>query len=265
MKKLLLISLFITAFLGVKAASQVTFSGGDKLKVEKTGIVAVCDKNICLVKTNDDETPTHFDLFDGNLNIVYSFDIPASIYGDDEYLGQLNIAGDYIYASSECPSGVFLTQYLFNDDDLYEFLIEDEEYKIYNEKGEFLGKLPEGFWGDVLVIQGNYFFPGEEDYYIVNKNESSVKSINQSSTSLAFSPNPVNYNDSITVTLPEGLEDESILYIYDLQGKLLYRNSQINGKKSISIPAYQLAEGVNPVTIMDKNCNIIATGKAIRK
>lgn len=262
MKKFLLLTFSLMWIMNINALEKVTFSGG--VEPFDEGIVYMGPENACFIIGENfvnagydygDGDPTTIKILNNNFEVIYSFNIPASLY-DGGHLYYLRYEDEYY---------VYVTQYLFNDDDLYEFLIHDSEgnYNIYNQDGDFLGICP----GYILrVVNGYTFIEGLDfDFYYVNKgNTSSLDLVKSDTKSMNFYPNPSEYGDTITVTLPEFAGEASLL-VYDMKGTILYQHYDLNGKQNITIPAYRLSQGVNPAVMMDANGNIIATGKVIRK
>ena len=202
---------------------------------------------------------------------VYSFSI--KVPEDHDYIRPLEIIGDdggyYI-------NDILVTQYLFNDDDLYEIVLkgDDDSRWIYNEKGEFLGEIPAPA-KKLYEHNGKMYFYAEYDegtdgrtvgaLYEINKGGNAVMTVAAEATRLTASPNPVKTEESVTITLPSPASSDMIVKVFSTEGMLLTMKECLKGENKVFIPAYRLSNGVNPVVVMDADGNIISTGKIIRE
>lgn len=210
-------------------------------------------------------------LLNENVEKVYSFSI--RIPEDHDYCYPLNFVdkgGSYI-------SDILVTQHLFNDDDLYEVVLrgrEDESRWIYNEKGEFLGEIPSEA-SRLYEYNGKMYFYAEYDkgtdghtvgaLYEINKGGNAVMTVAAENSKLTASPNPVKLDENVIITLPTELSSSTMVKVFSTDGVLLINKECTKGENKISIPAYRLASGINPVVVMDAEGNILSTGKIIRE
>ena len=220
----------------------------------------------------DDAT---FVLLSSDIQPVYSFTIkmPENMSG---YAGSgaMHLVGESGYYIKD----ILVTQHLFNDDDLYEVVIEinadnpdsDGAYVIYNEKGECLGDCP-GY--RVLEARGKYYIYSEydqiigDDYvsalYLPKKGGASVKEVGSPASTLKATPNPVKYGDNVTVSIPE--QAAGFVRVIGVDGTLLFSKSVEGNETEIVIPSYRLNAGVNPVVFVDADGNVLASGKIVRE
>lgn len=209
-------------------------------------------------------------LLNENVEKVYSFSV--KVPEDHDYIRTLNFAND----GGSYINDILVTQYLFNDDELYEIVLEGEDGTrwIYNEKGEFLGEIPYNV-RKLYEHNGKIYLYAEYDegtygqtisaLYEVNKDNNAVMTIAAESSRLTASPNPVKADENVILTLPTKLSSSTMVKVFSTDGVLLINKECQQGENRISIPAYRLASGVNPVVVMDAEGNIICTGKVIRE
>lgn len=224
----------------------------------------------------DGENPFTWEiiLLSEDVKPVYSFKVNApEDHNYCRYLGFTDSHGNYI-------DYILVTQHLFNDDDLYEIVfrgrVGDYDYSswIYNENGEFLGEIPEKArdlyqHGDQLYFYAEYDEGSNNNtvgaLYAINKAVNSVTTVAADKSQLAVTPNPADYGQNVTLTLPEQLTTDTEIRVFSTDGALLMRKDCKKGEEQVMIPAYRLGAGVNPVVVIDPEGNILATGKIIRE
>lgn len=209
-------------------------------------------------------------LFNKYIEKVYSFSVKAP--EDHDYCCTFNFAND----GGSYINDIIVTQYLFNDDDLYEIVFRgsDDSRWIYNEKGEFLGEIPPNV-NKLYEHDGTIYLYAEYDegtdgktisaLYEVNKDNNAVMTVSADETRLTAAPNPVKPSDTVTITLPMEISSDMLVNVFNTDGVLLIKKECSKGENKISIPAYRLSSGVNPVVVIDADGNIISTGKIIRE
>ena len=209
-------------------------------------------------------------LLNENVEKVYSFSVKAP--EDHDYCSTFNFAND----GGSYINDIIVTQYLFNDDDLYEIVFRgsDDSRWIYNEKGEFLGEIPPHV-NKLYEHNGKIYLYAEYDegtngetisaLYEVNKANNAVMTVSADKTRLTASPNPVKYEETVTITLPIEISSDKLVKVFNTDGVLLITKECPKGENKISIPAYRLANGVNPIVVMDAEGKILSTGKIIRE
>lgn len=216
-----------------------------------------------------------------------------NIYSADfELLKSIDVVGKPVYPLKEVPQpyymytggktfvNVYATQYLFNDDDLFEYVClyenadDTSTVVIYNEKGENLGSSLYAL--SFFVVDDTPVFYTEWDgynesnfYYVVdkeNKAHSKVASIVMQSEELLVTPNPANSNETVSVTFKNGeMPNGSIIKVYSAGGVLLYSGAKVNGAEGFTFEADKLASGTNIIFIENQASGIIGIGKAIKK
>ena len=209
-------------------------------------------------------------LLNENVEKVYSFTIRTPEDHDYcDYLQMVNSGGMYI-------EYILVSQHLFNDDDLYEVVLKGDDGSrwIYNEKGEFLGEIPSEA-RRLYEHNGKMYFYAEYDkgtdghtvgaLYEINKGDNAVMTVAAENSRLMASPNPVKADENLIITLPTELSSTTMVKVFSTEGVLLINKECQQGENKITIPAYRLANGVNPVVVIDTEGNIICTGKVIRE
>ena len=107
-------------------------------------------ENAVFATINGNENSATINVLNSNFETVHSFQISASMVGAG-YIDYLDVTG----AEPAKAYGVLVTQYLFNNDDLFEFIVWKEnnnQYYVYNENGEFLGSCP---GREIVIIRDN--------------------------------------------------------------------------------------------------------------
>ena len=197
-------------------------------------------------------------LLNSKLQEVYSFEIPSTYKID-----WLECA-DY---DTDPAGGIFVTQHVFNDDDLYEVVVHGPSgLLIMNENGEILGECPSDSY---IIRNGNFYlssYEGSPIWMINNKEYSNNIDITtnlDTPEQLTVYPVPANNDETIIISLPDKLSEKTTLSIYTLNGTLLFKKDCEIGESLLKIPAYRLNKGINSIIVVDQDQNIIATGKAV--
>lgn len=213
---------------------------------------------------------------DAALNIVKTIEI--NIDTETEY----EITSLDRYGNSDDIYDAYASQHFFNDDDLYEVVVRMPDsngswriYRVYNENGECLGDLPCDPPRYFIDPNGTCYISSRDedengnDYislYLPKTASSNVNDIKADNVgNLTITPTPAERNEQVFVTLPEVAAAGLSVRIFDVNGTLLLKHECQPGEKTIAIPAYRLASGVNPIVVMDADGYIIGTGKAVRK
>ena len=274
MKKLTLLALAV-ASVASATADDVSFTrhaydaSGDYL----FGTYAAPDAPLSTMirPTQGEGTHYEFILLSNQLTPVHKFSI--NVPSTDYYITRLEFAGQGTTYIQE----FLVTQHLFNDDDLYEVVFRNDEWNfIFNEKGQLIGQFPEtanklykNSDGEVLLYaEYEYSAPGSDGdkvsaLYSINKSSASSASLKSEGAKMSAYPNPVG-NDEM-LTLPEAAVADVTVSVFNTNGVLLIKKECKAGETEISIPAYRLAEGVNPIVAVDAEGNILATGKVIKE
>lgn len=276
MKKLFFTTVAATIALATFASNPVTFTrlaydDGDYLY--RTAATTPETPYATQIRPSQSGNPYVYEiiLLNENVEKVYSFSIKAP--EDHDYLEQLEIIGE---DGGNYINDILVTQYLFNDDDLYEVVLtgDDDSRWIYNEKGEFLGEIPMPAHRLYKHNDKMYFYAEYDEgtdgrtvgaLYEINKGGNAVMTISAENSRLTANPNPVKADENVIITLPTGLSSSTMVKVFSTDGVLLINKECTKGENRISLPAYRLANGVNPVVVMDAEGNIISTGKIIRE
>ncbi len=275
MRKLLLTAVATTMALMTFASDKVTFTrlaydDGDYLY--RTFATNPETPYATQIRPSQSGNPYVYEiiLLSENVEKVYSFSVKAP--EDHDYCYPLKFIGQ----GGQYIEDILVTQHLFNDDDLYEVVFrgDDDSRWIYNEKGEFLGEIPAPA-KQLYEHNGKMFFYAEYDegtdhrtvgaLYAINKGNNAVMTIAADESRLTANPNPVKSDETVTLTLPVDVSSNMIVKVFSTHGVLLIKQECTKGENKISIPAYRLASGVNPVVVMDNDGNILSTGKIIRE
>lgn len=209
-------------------------------------------------------------LLSENVEKMYSFSVKAPESHD--YCQPLRFVGD----GSDYIEEILVTQYLFNDDDLYEIVFKGEDGSrwIYNEKGEFIGEIPEAANRLYKHNEQIYFYAEYDEgsrgqsvgaLYSINKESNAVMTLASDESHLSASPNPAKSDEIVTITLPIEVSSDLMVKVFNTEGILLIKQDCAKGDNKIAIPAYRLATGINPVVVIDSEGNILCTGKIIRE
>lgn len=275
MKKLFFTTVAATIALATFASNPVTFTrlaydDGDYLY--RTAATTPETPYATQIRPSQSGNPYVYEiiLLNENVEKVYSFSVKAP--EDHDYCYTLNFAND----GGSYINDILVTQYLFNDDDLYEIVFRggDGSRLIYNENGKFLGELPSNV-NKLYEHNGKIYLYAEYDegtygqnisaLYEVNKNINAVMTVVAEDVRLKTTPNPVKEGEIVTITLPNKVTNNMFVKVFNTEGMLLMKKECTKGENKISLPAYRLANGVNPVVVMDAEGNIIGTGKIIRE
>lgn len=204
-----------------------------------------------------------------SLTMPSPFEYRSLFIASDELTGE---GGSSMYINE-----IIATQYLFNDDDLYEVIFYDPATSktiIYNEKGERIGEMPEahGLYlrNGKAYLYAQYDENGPEGRYLsalysINKPDSSVATMKSAPAELHASPNPVKEDEMVTLVLPENISSDMTVEVYSLTGSLLLRRECKKGESTIQIPAYRLSNGMNPVVVVDSDGNVLCSGKVVKE
>ncbi len=275
MRKILLTAVAMTIALCSSATGKVSFTrlaydAGDYLY--RTFATNPETPYATQIRPDDSGNPFTYEiiLLSENLEKMYSFSVKAPETHDYCYpLTFVGAGGYYI-------EDILVTQYLFNDDDLYEIVFrgDDGSRWIYNEKGEFLGEIPTPA-KRLYEHNGNMYFYAEYDegshgqsvgaLYSIDKESNAVMTVAAEASRLAASPNPVKSEEIVTLTLPLEGTSNMMVKVFSTDGVLLIKQECKKGENKISIPAYRLATGINPIVVIDSEGNIISTGKVIKE
>lgn len=275
MKKFVSAICAMFAILSVNAAQPIEFEVFSTKLTHKTQCALFSEHPFAAI---DDNNPNKVYIFDGAMNLVKTFTIDPGREGEIEEIDRSdkNMSG-YL-------TEVVATQHFFNDDDLYEVIVRVKEnedewgqlYWVFNENGELLGELPFPYPAFHLADNGVWYLytseynDGDNDWgyyaFALPKGRSNVNEVKRDNVdTLAITPNPADVNEQIFITLPENMSQTQSVRIFDISGNLLCKYECNSGEKVISVPAYRLSVGVNPIVVIDEEGNIIGTGKAVRK
>lgn len=273
------------------AAGQASMMAADKVEFTRfeyneggyiySTLCAPEEVPFATVKRGTGNTPggdATFVLLSPDVQPVYSFTIKMP----ENMTGYAGSGAMYLVGrNTNYIQNILVTQHLFNDDDLYEVVIsvngvaagpdiEDEEFWIYNEKGEYLGICP---YDKLFQADGKYYIYSEYDHeigddyvsalYLPKKGGASVKEVGSPASTLKTTPNPVKYGDNVTVTIPE--QAAGFVRVIGVDGTLLFSKSVEGNETEIVIPSYRLNAGVNPVVFVDADGNVLASGKIVRE
>lgn len=194
------------------------------------------------------------------------FSIERSIIVPFNYYDLVSLTTPY---GDEC----LLTQNMFNNDDKWEYVVWEEEtdtQTVYNEDGECLGIIPEGYEVETLIINGTAAcFMGyyqQNHYYSMfqfNNNDSGIKSLSlKEKSDVKAYPNPVRQENQFTVEFSSPLTREGKLKIYDTSGKIMYRKNVMAGESSVNVPVVRLRPGLY-FYVIEKGGQILASDKLI--
>ena len=164
---------------------------------------------------------------------------------------------------------VVASQYLFNDDDDFEIFVQDNngDLWVYSESGKQLFKCPTSSFvirnGVFYFYYGNHGDSGIHKLYYVNKIDDTLKVdlLNRDSNKLNIGIT----KELILINIPDNTPSKSIIAIFSIDGKLLFREAIEANVKEVKVSSYKLTEGVNLIVLIDENGEIIGTGKAIKK
>lgn len=191
----------------------------------------------------------------------------------------------YVGYNSTPIQKFLVTQHLFNDDDLYEVIFviepnydgsfEDEQtyYHIYNEKGDFLGEIPDcklfTLGDEVFIYSDAEYAEGVDTFitalYSINKGGTSVNNLKANDARFQIMPNPAKAEETVTVTLPELATVDMIIKVYGIDGKMMVQRECKRGMQSVIVPASMLSSGINPVIAFDAEGNVVYSGKIARE
>lgn len=192
-----------------------------------------------------------------------------TIYNDDFTVNKtvaFNGSGSIAYLVTN--DYIFLTQHLFNTDDLYELVVQtsEGEYNVYNENGELLGTIPAirlMTIGDKTYLYKavylNNYINVEYTFYAIESDTNSLISVRKLESVRVF-PNPANAGETIHIQLPEGTAAD--VDIYNISGAHELR--AVGNEGTIEVPSQNLGNGVHPYKVTDDNGNT-HTGKIIIK
>lgn len=195
------------------------------------------------------------------------------------FVGYLDIDGPIM----ESDEGVVCTQSFFNNDDLWEFIIrnEDKSFSVIQENGNNVytfsaeGEIPSGAtltstslgylkWGGNMFV---YFHMFWDDYskekYVFYRYNTSTQSI-QRVSEMPFNvfPTLVDCSQEITIELDEG-NNATELSVFDANGRLLETITVQAGQREVKIPASTMGHGLNLLNARDRQRQ--ATRKIIVK
>lgn len=211
-----------------------------------------------------EEEMTEICIYDYNFNLVKTLKIQGN---------QGNIK-DLEYENFDTPiptQFISFTQTLFNDDEKFEYIIEDYQNPavLCSEDGTILYTFPSNTQIDYLIktINGkNYIvlkqFIGEAfesdivySYYLIDKQTTSIKKVAEMKGSF------INIaNGSVKITLQNESNGNSEVAITTTKGQLAKLVEIPNGVKSIDIETAGMQCGIYNFTIIEKG-EIIETGK----
>lgn len=260
----------IVSVLSMTAAEPVTFTPHDTGSYLKMALWSDASFAVIESEYNEDYRPIsrRCILFSEKMEKIHEFSIPDE-YGGFETLAV--ISNQYgLGVSTSNHADIVVTQYLFNEDDLYEYVVYEKDneeyiYKIYNERGDFLGECP-----GIDLYVGNdviYFYTDSSSlvYSLNKKKETMVSEIRDVPQGLRSIPNPVGENETVTVLLPEGVCAGATVQVYSMNGGLLVRRECKAGEMSVEIAAHALSRGINPVIVVDADGNVVSSGKIVRE
>ena len=267
MRKIFLLFLCLGVAMISKAADPVSFNRITVSENQTLGALYFCDKEYKAA------------LVSGGSILIYSADL--------EVVKTINVSGKPVYpiykffSSQEWYTGendyerVYATQYLFNDDDLFEYICFYENADgsrrgvIYNEKGESLGNCP-----SIAMVMGDDFayFLNEDDnfnhvYYTVkHSGNNKVKTLLIEAEELIITPNPSVNGETVTVKLENGEIGYGYqIKIYSMNGTLLYQATNKNNENGFSFSSDKLTTGTNLIMVENDKEGIVGTGKALKK
>ena len=177
-----------------------------------------------------------------------------------------NIGGRF--RSDECS--LCLTQDLFNDDDLIEFIVycENSEDKtvafIMNENNEVLAQSDEmlhyfDHFLDPSLVGGHiYTLNG----YTIYDESSGIEKINRDKYQSVVAPNPSNGASSITINMDYTLLNDATLVVIDMDGKKVHSQTIKSGGTKAVVATSRFAVG-NYIYVIQNDNGYISTGKII--
>ena len=187
----------------------------------------------------------------------------VTIYNDDF---SVNRTFTVSYENAQpVPVGNYVaTQRLFNNDDLYEFVIQNQDmtFSVVNENGEVLGSIPAT---NLMTIGNqNYIYKYDDEssvytFYAIAPASGSLINLSKA-TQLHVFPNPANCGETIHFRLEDGTI--SNLDLYNSAGVRELRAT--GGEGSIELPSDRLSPGVHPYNVTDAE-GTVRSGKLLVK
>lgn len=183
---------------------------------------------------------------------------------------------------------VVLSQHVFNDDDKWEYVIEESypeevtdewgqtytryryKYFVYNEDGESLGELETDEMHLYVNGEVQYFYDVDDKenggHYIISFQGNGTDGVKQLSPKVVRSavvyPNPVRENAKLTIELASALSDRGNVSLIDASGRAVYRHRVECGEQTLTVPSIKLRPGTY-IYVVECNGKIVASDKII--
>lgn len=187
----------------------------------------------------------------------------VTIYNDDF---SVNRTFTVSYENAQpVPVGNYVaTQRLFNNDDLYEFVIQNQDltFSVVNENGENLGSIPAT---NLMTIGNqNYIYKYDDEssvytFYAIAPASGSLINVSKAKELRVF-PNPANPGETIRFQMEDGTIAD--VDLYNAAGVRELRAT--GGEGTVELPADRLSPGVHPYNVTDAE-GTVRTGKLIVK
>ena len=218
---------------------------------------------------NISDSNVEFTVWENDLSTIYRHFSVVFPQGYSRYsveTGMANIGGRF--RSDECS--LCLTQDLFNDDDLIEFIVycENSEDKtvafIMNENNEVLAQSDEmlhyfDHFLDPSLVGGHiYTLNG----YTIYDESSGIEKINRDKYQSVVAPNPSNGASSITINMDYTLLNDATLVVIDMDGKKVHSQTIKSGGTKAVVATSRFAVG-NYIYVIQNDNGYISTGKII--
>lgn len=181
---------------------------------------------------------------------------------------------DWLESDANLGSTFYASQFLFNDDELFEFVaygyIEDDTnnrtwaYLVYNENGEFLGNIPDNKvykFGDYAYFK-EYTDNGTRFVGFSTNGTGGINAPKYDKQQLSFYRNPISGNEDATVFFSQTLDNNCVITIIGGNGQILYKKRLPIDCDSYTIPGEHLQSGLNIFSIQ-RGTTEIESGKLI--
>ncbi len=228
--------------------------------------------HIVTVEDNDEGTYT-VNVYDDNFKVTKSF---TTIFGATTPKYYFNYDTETSYGDLH----VSVTQTLFNDDENYEYLVEeflnvDERkvgsFKIVSDDGKVLQTITPAdgmefyeYTPTFLTINGKGFLKVTmhnindgclyDYFYAKDPNVNGVKQVG-APVKTRVSPSVVGRNENLTVELSNNESRNSLVTVHDASGRSVYRAIVPSGQKTLQINSASLNQGLNVVSVTDGKRN----------
>lgn len=265
------LSMFIIPFVGHAADITTVMEVGSD---DETGVaVEAYDSYLpcCIKAVGSDVTFTIYNTSDFSVKEEFTLRNIGGGLGNYK-TSDWNVRGlyesDWFTTCDKNGACIYLTKNVFNDDDNWEVLLRSEygngyKYKVINDKGEIVTTFYYSDFGLPASSFGNdgleYLFFLENSYLSVKSDERKIISFKGNGAGVkhvaAFSglnvyPNPLRRGESLTVRLPREADENTMLFITDMEGRTVCRHKIDAGATTVTVEAGTLFTGTYIYTLI---------------